>query len=109
GLADRSDTGPVSLDAGRAALLGPPAIAVHDDGDVARELRQVDLVQKLTLERAGGRQDFQVDHGKRVTRRLGLLAGRCVAQRTRERTPPDLPPPVNRGSGRARATDTRPP
>jgi hypothetical protein len=34
--------GGVALGAFQAALLGPPTVAVHDDGDVAREMSEVD-------------------------------------------------------------------
>ena len=52
-LADGRDAGAVALDARRAALAGPAAVAVHDDGDVPRQPGQVDLVEERALRRAG--------------------------------------------------------
>jgi hypothetical protein len=37
--------GAVSGDAGEMALLGPAAVAIHDDGDVAREAGEIEFFE----------------------------------------------------------------
>src|SRR5437762_6551008 len=67
-LAHRRDARAVPLDARKAALPRPAAVAVHDDRDVPRKAGEVDLVEEPPL---GGarRGDFVLlDHGTSVTR-----------------------------------------
>src|ERR1700693_3111531 len=46
GSAGGADSGTVAGDAGQMALLGPAAVAVHDDGDVARQALEVELLEE---------------------------------------------------------------
>src|SRR5207253_2389740 len=42
GTANAADAFEVALDAFLAAFLGPAAVAIHDDGDMARQLRGIE-------------------------------------------------------------------
>src|SRR5262245_6362937 len=51
-VAHRRDPGPVSLDARQVALRGPASVPVHDDGDVRRQLIEVDLPRQRLVRRS---------------------------------------------------------
>jgi hypothetical protein len=61
-LAHGGDAGAMSFDARQAPRPRPAPVAVHDDGDVAREAREVDLLDHGLLDRARLRQLAHVDH-----------------------------------------------
>ena len=51
-VADRVDAGAVPFDARQMALRRPAAVAVHDDGDVRRQLLEVDLARQRLVGRS---------------------------------------------------------
>ena len=53
-VAHRIDAGAVAFDARQVALAGPPPVAVHDDGDVARQPIEFDLARQRFFRSAGG-------------------------------------------------------
>ena len=53
-VAHGGDAGPVALDPPLVAQLRPAAVAVHDDGHVAGQAREVDRAQERQLLGAGG-------------------------------------------------------
>ena len=46
------DAGAMALDARQMALRGPPAVAVHDDGDVGGQPLEVDLMRQRFVGRS---------------------------------------------------------
>src|SRR5262245_56813061 len=69
-IAYRLDAGTMSLDARQVALRRPPAVPVHDDGDVRRQLVEVDLPRQCLVRRSrrSPRQELLKRHEKRVPR-----------------------------------------
>ena len=53
-VAHRVDAGAMPLDARQVPLPGPAAVAVHDDGDVARQAIGMNLPGELRFGAAGG-------------------------------------------------------
>ena len=51
-VAHRVDAGAVAFDARQMALRRPAAVAVHDDGDVRRQLLEVDLARQRLVGRS---------------------------------------------------------
>ena len=66
GVAHGVDAGPVPFDARQVPLRGPPAVAVHDDGDVRRQPVEVHLSRQrgVGVPRGNPRQEFVKRHGK---------------------------------------------
>ena len=51
-VAHRVDAGAVAFDARQMTLRGPPAVAVHDDGNVGGELLEIDLSRQVFVRRS---------------------------------------------------------
>ncbi len=62
-LAHRGDARPVPFDAGQVARLRPAAVAVHDDGDVARQTAEIEPANQQLFRGTRGRKFGQVCHG----------------------------------------------
>src|ERR1700687_3401081 len=102
----------MSLHARRAPLSGPAAVAVHDDRDVARQLREIDLVDELALEGAGGRQQFDIDHADSVLpyQTLTSVSPRAAAfADNRRRSPVSSSSATRSGGTRPRAASASTP
>jgi hypothetical protein len=52
----------MSRDAGQMATLRPPAVAVHDDGQVFGQLPEINFIEKLRFFAVGGFQKFACFH-----------------------------------------------
>ena len=64
-VANSVDAGAVPFDARKVALRGPPAVAVHDDGDVRRQPIEIDLPDEHFVRVAcrNPRQELFFRHG----------------------------------------------
>jgi hypothetical protein len=72
-LAHGRDARAMTLDPRVTALLRPTAVAVHDDGDVPREAREVDFVEELPLGGARLGDLTDVDHEISLARGYSTL------------------------------------
>ena len=80
---DGLDAGRMALGLAQAGLAGPPAVAVHDDRDVARQVGR-------RRSPSSGRRRAAVDRARRSTRWPRLPVGRSMRELTR---PPGSPVP----------------
>ena len=92
-VAHRIDAGAVAFDARQVALRRPAAVAVHDDGDVGRQLIEVDLPRQRFVGRSwrNPRQELlkrHADHYKSAVldRRRGTAPRRAPSDRPASRS-----------------------